>query len=424
MSSASSSVYQQSDLESLASRSSVCSSSTTTLDDTIFTRTYNAALNIPHIHCSGKPHGEHTTNSLHSRPITTTFDQAYDLFAQTSHMGILDPEYKVFTSQKGHGSLVYKIQARTVVVTGDPMCSEESRKPLLNELRHFRWAHGLVLAFVAVSESFAKYAQQQGWVTMGFGHEKVINPLTNKILRGQTGKRMLSQNKQLFDPKRGGVSMHLYIPSMDKPDFELQDRLQKLYDDWRYEKTLKQGAGSQTFVTVYDLFSYPESTIFLYTCDINGQIHGLAVLRRLNNRGYHQDPCIASQDAPRGITDLLIITALQLLKKAGINYLSLGFEPLHTVQETKSHSKLQSRLLEHGYNRTIKSVPVTGKSAFFNKFHPDESLSSNLFIYLLSKGIPIRGSIALMHFANINIRQLIAQPTLGNPHNEKQTSYS
>ncbi|KAG7408972.1 hypothetical protein Forpi1262_v017885 [Fusarium oxysporum f. sp. raphani] len=336
-------------------------------------------------------------------------------------MGIFDPAYKVFTSQNGYGSLIYKIQARTVVVAGDPLCSEECRKPLLNELRHFRWARGLTLAFVGISEDFVKYAQQQGWATMHFGHERALNPLTNKVLRNEASKRMVAQNKQLLDPKRGGISVHLYSPSMSKAECGLEDQLQKLYDDWRQQRNRKYGGRLQAFVTVYNLFSHPELTIFLYTSDCKSQLNGFATLRKLGTQtGYHIDPCIASQDAPRGITDLLIVTAMQLLKSSGIGYLSLGFEPLHKVEGINGQSKLQSRLWKRGYNHMIKSVPVTGKAAYFKKFYPDESLTSKLFICLPSKGIPLRESIALLQFANMNIRQLFTGASPTDQHGEKQ----
>ncbi|EWY80868.1 hypothetical protein FOYG_16785 [Fusarium oxysporum NRRL 32931] len=347
---------------------------------------------------------------LYDETMGAAFNRDYELYTRTSHMGILDPTYKIFTSQDGYGSLIYKIQDGTVIVTGDPLCSDQCREPLLNELRRFRWARGLSLAFVGVSEDFAMYAQNQGWMTMSFGHERVLNPLTNKVLRKVAGKRMLSQNKQLLDRKRGGISIHLYNPSMTEIDLDLEKKLQDLYDDWRSHKNRENEGASRAFVTVYDLFSYPQSTMFLYTTDSKCNVNGFAALRSLGTQpGYHIDPCIASQDAPRGITDLLIITAMQLLQSAGIGFLSLGFEPIDDLQEIKGQTNLQSRLWRRGYKHTIKSVPVVGKAAYFKKFHPDESLGSKLFICLPTKGIPLRSSIALLHFANMSVRQLFTQ---------------
>lgn len=323
-------------------------------------------------------------------------------------MGILDPAYKAFTSQRGLGSLLYKIQARTAVVAGDPLCTAKHRTPLLQEFAAFRHRHGLGIAFVGVSGDFALYAQQRGWTTLRFGHERVLNPLTNKVLKNQASKRMVSQNRMLLDPTRGGASLKIYCPSVMGVDTSLEAQLQQLYDDWRLDRNHRRGKDLQAFVTIYDLFSYPTSTMFLYTTDKNGSITGFATLRALGAQsGFHIDPFIASSTAPRGITDLLIVTAMQILKHADIGYLSLGFEPDCDIQVVHGQSKFKSWIWKQGYNRVIKSVPVTGKAAYFNKFYPDAALSSDLFICVPGRGIPILGSLALMQFANINVWQLL-----------------
>ncbi|KAF5638097.1 phosphatidylglycerol lysyltransferase [Fusarium sp. NRRL 52700] len=422
--SASSSTYQHSQTDiSIVSASTA--PSTVLPDEGIISRTFDAAKSLSHIKCPRQSQKDHQINSADNTSTKAAFKHDYQSYAQTSHMGILDPAYKVFVSNKGYGSLIYKLHARTIVVAGDPLCSEFHRKALFSELRRYRWAHGLSLAFVGISEEFAKYAHQQGWATMHFGHEAVLNPLTNKVLQKKAGKRIISQNKQLLDPKRGGITMNFYSPAVNEADPELERQLQALYDDWREDRNRKHGDGSQAFVTVYDLFSLPQATIFLYTSDRDGKINGLATLRELGaERGYHLDPCIASQDAPRGISDLLVVTAMEMLKASDVGYMSLGFEPLDEVHEVTGSSQLVSRLWKDGYNQMIQSVPVNGKATYFKKFCPDESLTSKLYICLPSKGIPLRRSIALLQFANLKPSQLFTQMHLGDRHKEKQTPQS
>ncbi|KAI8711501.1 LPG-synthase-C domain-containing protein [Fusarium sp. LHS14.1] len=393
------------------------SSTTQVYDETIVSRTYYAACDLLQSDSSPTSRDDHSINNA-----VTVFDEAYHLHARTAHMGILDPAYKVFTSQQGLGALLYKLQARTAVVAGEPLCTVEHRTPLLKEFAIFRKEQGLGIAFVGASQDFALYAQHQGWTTLCFGHERVINPLTNKVLRHQASKRMVSQNRMLLDPKRGGTSLKIYCPSVTGVDASLEYRLQQLYDDWRLERNNKCRKDLQAFVTVYDLFSYPASTLFLYTTDKDGSITGLTTLRALGaQNGFHIDPFIASSTAPRGITDLLIVTSMQILKHAEIGYLSLGFEPASDIQEVHGQTKFESWVWKQGYNRVIKSVPVTGKAAYFNKFYPDDSLSSDLFICVPGRGISIRGSLALMQFANMNVWQLL---THKRKHKEPQTTSS
>ncbi|KAM0431349.1 hypothetical protein ACHAPT_005325 [Fusarium lateritium] len=395
------------------------SSTTQAPDEDIISRTYYAACDFLHVN-----HDPSSTEDTSTGNVPTAFDQAYQLHARTAHMGILDPAYKVFTSHNGLGAILYKLQARTAVVAGDPLCTTEHRIFLLKEFTAFRKSHGLGIAFVGASEDFAQHAQQQGWTTLRFGHERVINPLTNKVLRNQASKRMLGQNRMLLDPKRGSMSVRMYCPSVTGVDSSLETKLQKLYDDWRLERNHKCGRGLQAFVTIYDLFSYPSSTMFLYTTDKDGIITGFATLRALGaQNGFHIDPFIASSIAPRGITDLLIVTAMQLLKHAEIGYLSLGFEPASDLQEVHGQTKFESWVWKQGYSRVIKSVPVTGKTAYYNKFYPDESLSSDLFICVPGRGIPVRESLALMQFANMNAWRLLTQRSSNKvKHKEAQAT--
>ncbi|KAG6037116.1 hypothetical protein E4U41_005308, partial [Claviceps citrina] len=92
-------------------------------------------------------------------------DETYDRHSRTFHMVLLDPSYRVFVSRHGHGSLLYKIARRTLVVVGDPMCSPASMRLVLDDLRQFRHARGLRLAFMGVSDSFLDFARGQGWTT-------------------------------------------------------------------------------------------------------------------------------------------------------------------------------------------------------------------------------------------------------------------
>ncbi|KAH6900816.1 hypothetical protein B0T10DRAFT_37728 [Thelonectria olida] len=332
------------------------------------------------------------------------FYDAYQQHSRTAHMGILDPSYQVFTSQHGHGAIVYKVKNRTLIVTGDPLCAPEQFSPLLEELRQYRAEKGLKIAFMGVSETFAKYVRDLGWATFRFGRERIVNPISNPVLRKGAGKRMLSQTRQLLDPKRGGLTIHLYSPSSTSRELALEVELQRLYDCWREERNCKHGTSSQAFVTVYDLFSHPDKTCFLYTKDRNGCANGLATLRSLGaNGGFHLDPCIASSSAPRGVSDLLVIAAMKLLSRTGIDYLSLGYEPFSDLQEIRGQSGIQAWLTQKGYRRVMQAVPVDGKAAYFNKFRPDDSKSSDLYIAIPSGLFQVQQSTALMHIANLKM---------------------
>lgn len=328
-------------------------------------------------------------------------------FGRVSHMGILDPSYTFFINQERSAALYYKVKNNVAVVGGDPLCEHELFPHLLKDFAVYRKARKYGIAFLGASDDFAKYAKEQKWVTMKFGIERVLNPLTNPILLetgGRTGKRMMSSNKQLLDHKKCGLSVEVYSPSVAKrPD--LQEQLVGVYDAWRDHRN--QSGTPQAYITVYDPFALPDLMTYIYTKDRDGKPNGFAALRKLGaNNGFHIDPCIAAPGTPKGITDLLVFSAMALLNKAGISYLSFGFEPLDDLGEITGMPNLIAKITRVVHREMFQGLRVGGKKEYHAKFKPDESQESGLYL-VFPDGIPgVRHMTAIVHHANISVRKL------------------
>ncbi|KAK2616753.1 hypothetical protein QQS21_000365 [Conoideocrella luteorostrata] len=336
-------------------------------------------------------------------------DDSYDQFSRTFHMVLLDPNYDIFTSPKRLGSIIYKIAQRTLIVVGDPLCSNDNLQAILEELRQFRRARRLKLAFMGVSESFLDFATKKGWSSFKFGCERVINPLNNEVLNKKSGKRMLGQNRQLLDPKRGGLKIGIYVPSATGINRQLERSLEQLYTNWCGTKHDRGMRNTQAFITAYDIFSQRTKTAFLYTTDAHGDICGMAMLRQLGvEAGFHVDPCIASADAPKGTTDLLMVTAMQILRRAEISYLSLGVEPCMALKEESKQLGMSDRLANAAYRKVTNYDKVVGKKTYNDKFHPDPSLQSNLYVVFPKAVFPLQEALAIMKVAHIRLKHIFA----------------
>ena len=325
---------------------------------------------------------------------------------------MLDPSYTFFVNQARTAALYYKVKNKVAVIGGDPLCGPELFPGLLEEFTVFRKTHKYGIAFLGASEALAKYAKEQNWVTMHFGIERVVNPLTNPILLengrgGRTSKRMVTTNRQLLDPKKGGLLVEVYCPSVAKRP-ALQEQLVGVYKAWREQRN--QSGEPQAYITVYDLFALPDLMTYIYTTDRrDGRPNGFAALRKLGaNNGFHIDPCIAAPGAPKGITDLLVFSAMALLHKAGISYLSFGFEPLDHLGETTGMPKSVARLTRIVHNEIFRGLRVGRKKEYHLKFRPDNELESRLFL-VFPDGTPgLRHMAAIVHHANISVRRLVA----------------
>ncbi|KAH7129756.1 hypothetical protein B0J13DRAFT_529830 [Dactylonectria estremocensis] len=327
-------------------------------------------------------------------------------YGQVSHMGILDRSYRLWLNRGGDGALYFMARNRVAVVGGDPLCPPERYSAVLDEFREYRRRHMLGISFLGTSEQFAKYAQERSWATLHFGEERVLNPLTSPVLFETAGRRIIQQSRRLLNKLK--VTIEVYNPAVSGTDMVLQDQLTDIYDTWRETRNRQREGRQQAFITVYDIFAMPSLMIYLYTRGPDGRPNGLAALRRLGGPGgFHIDPCIASPDAPRGVSDLLLFAAMALLHRARISYLSLGYEPRSELGDITGVSPWLQHITRRTYAATFRAIPVDGKKAYHDRFHPDLALQSRLYI-VLPDGLPcLRPSAAVMHVANIRIRLLI-----------------
>jgi hypothetical protein len=326
-------------------------------------------------------------------------------YGRVSHMGILDKSYSFFVNKARTAALYFKVHNKVAVVGGDPLCEPSQYSALLDEFAKYRREFGWKLAFMGASDVFVQYAKEKKWTTLQFGTERVLNPITNPVLLEQTGKRIVTQNKQLLNDSKGGITLGVYIPSQGE-DPELQRELVSIYDAWRDERN--RSATPQAFITVYDPFSLPQLMTYIYTRGPDGLPNGFAALRKIGaNQGYHIDPCIASPGAPKGISDLLIFSAMALLNQAGIDYLSFGFEPLDDLGAISGMPRPIEKLTRSIYRHMFQRLPIQGKKAYHDKFRPDENQGSGLHLIFPSSIPGPRHMAAMAHMANISIRKVV-----------------
>ncbi|KAJ9624346.1 hypothetical protein H2204_010902 [Knufia peltigerae] len=345
------------------------------------------------------------TFTLHDFAAISALGSLVEKFGRVSHMGVLDPSYSFFLSKDLQSALYYKVLNNIAVIGGDPLCSPNQYDNLLQEFRRLRKRRGWGVAFLGTTDNFLPYAEQKKWVTMRFGTERVLNPLDNPILQEKEGKRVITQNRQLLDPGRGGISVHVYVPSQGR-DEVLEQNLRHVYDSWRDVRN--QSSRPQAYMTVFDPFAIPPLMTYIYTTDRDGQCNGFAALRKIGaNKGYHIDPYCASPTAPKGITDLLVFSAMSLLRQAGIGYLSFGFEPATELGAITALSRPTTAVTRSCYRRAFRHLPIGGKHAYHNKFRPDPNLDSGLYI-IYPEGAPsIQHALATLHIANIKVRGIL-----------------
>jgi hypothetical protein len=328
-------------------------------------------------------------------------------YGQASHMGLLDPSYNVFVNGNRTGGLCFKVLNKVAIVMGDPMCEATQISSVLDEFNRYRRQKRWAISFLGAGEMLLRHvkARNKKWTVLQFGKERVLNPLTNEVIHETNGKRILTQNRQLLNPSKGGITFHIYSPSLET-DYELEIELCAIYDQWRMARN-KSGK-LQAFITEYDPFLMPNLMTYIYSRGQDGKVNGFAALRWIGGKnGYHVDPCIAAPGAPKGISDLLIFASMAWLRQIGVSYLSFGYEPSDSLAEVSGMPSALANLTRQIYRYTFQQLPIGGKKTYFDKFKPDEEQDSPLYLIFPSKIPEPRPVIAMAHVANISIRKLL-----------------
>lgn len=352
------------------------------------------------------------TFTLHDFAAISALSSLVERYSKVSHMGILDPTYCFFMTTDRQAALYYKVKNNIAVVGGDPLCEPNRYDGLLEEFRRLRKQRRWGIAFLGATDSFVSYASQHKWVTMRFGTERVLNPLNNAVLQEKEGRRIITQNKQLLDPQRGGISVHAYVPAQGR-DEALEGRLRQVYDLWREHRN--HSGKPQAYMTVFDPFAIPVLMTYIYTTDRNGLCNGFAALRKLGaNKGYHIDPYCALPTGPKGITDLLVFSAMSLLQHAGIGYLSFGFEPSSQLDDVTGLSRPKTSLTKTCYRHAFIHLGIGGKKLYHDKWRPDPTLESGLHIVYPDGAPSLQDALGTLHFANVEVRGILRREIFGS----------
>lgn len=325
-------------------------------------------------------------------------------YGSVSHMSVRDPSYSFWLNKTRTAAVHFKLLNKVAVLAGDPLCALSAMPSTLEEFERYCRKAGWKTSVIGASAALMEIAKLKKWPVMRFGTEVVINPMTNEVLLGTSGKRTVTQCRQLLDPAKGGLSLHVYVPQKGR-DPILEASLTKIYDDWRGDRNTNRDC--QAFITVFDMFALPNLMTFIYTRAGDGQINGFAALRMMANNGYHIDPFIQSAEAPRGTSDLLIFASLAFLHTLGVPYLGLGHEPVSEPDVLYNMPSLVISATRRIYRHIFGRLPVGGKETFNARWKPDEEQCAGLYLIFVGKKTPSpKHLLAMTHFANISLRSV------------------
>jgi lysyl-tRNA synthetase, class II len=210
----------------------------------------------------------------------------------------------------------YRIENGVLLLSGDPVGPDEALPELLADLQEFATARGLKLGAVGASERLCPMYSGLGLRTMYLGDEAIID-LRRFSLEGRPIRKVRQSVSRL---QKAGFSAEIQ-PVSALPVAtarEVEDVLERG----------REGAPERGFSMAMDALrgEHDDQTLVLLARDEEGAIRGVLQFVPCYGRlamslsFMRRDP-----DTPNGLTEFMVVQAVELLRERGIDEMSLNF---------------------------------------------------------------------------------------------------
>lgn len=294
---------------------------------------------------------------------------------------VLEGPCHIYKTNDIEGFIGYLPVCRCAVVYGDPICSNEEVEKLATAFHHFCEERKLSIVYISVSESFAKWAVTHTCkVLMEIGEEVILDPLCNPS-EGPGGRRLRYKINH-------ALNAGLIVEEYTEKNVELEKAIQGVCDSW-----LKSRQGPQIHLGEVDFFKHRTGKRWLYVRNQDGHVIGAALLSRIEmKKGWLLKYLIHVPNAPRGTSELLMISLLKILNEEGCRYLTYGMIVSENLKETRGLNTFSLFIAKLLFKIAKKIFNLSERKTYWQKFLPD---TEPRYLLFSKNGIGIRELYAL-----------------------------
>lgn len=294
--------------------------------------------------------------------------------------------YRFFESKCVPGAIVpYRPFGRVDVVLGEPLAPVEALPAVVEEFLADRVAAGrLVLGFLA-SEEFAHAAVAQGSSAVQLTAEPELDPATWEPTGG-SAKKLRQYVKRL---RKSGIDA-VALPSRTADVApELRRAADGLIRKWiakgvtRSAHLLEVDAWKLSEEKRYFAVFDPKSSETMWSLLIAHPVYGL--------EGWHLCHLVRDPDAPKGVAELAVMSALEVLGEEGVRYATFGPFAVPRVGEFLGVGRATQWIVRHAYDLAANFGGYARSVEFYRKvqsapwrpryviFHPGHVVLRNFF---------------------------------------------
>jgi lysyl-tRNA synthetase class 2 len=218
--------------------------------------------------------------------------------------------------EDGRAFLGYRVETGVLLVSGDPVGPEEAIPALLRELSLFAEARGLRIAALGAGERLLPLWKQLGLRALYLGDEAVVD--TSAFSLGGRAIRKVRQSVSRLE--KNGYTVGLQdLAELDEPQLEELERVSR---SWR------GGTPERGFAMSLDAIRQEEHGDSLVVVGRDGEGRARGFLHFAPSYGR---PAVSlslmrrDRETPNGLTEFLVVKAIELLRARGVEEASLNF---------------------------------------------------------------------------------------------------
>src|SRR5579875_2568048 len=271
----------------------------------------------------------------------------------------LRPDKHYFFNSSRTAFVGYRVEAGTMLLSGDPVGPPEALSELLLEVRRFAGSRGLKLAALGASQELLPLFTELGLHTLYLGDEAVVDTGAFSL----EGRPIRKVRQSVTRLTKAGYSSELC--TLAEIDQATLDQMQTVLEVGRI------GREERGFSMCMDGVGCPnqQDTLFVLARDGQGKLKGV----------LHFVPCygrsamslsIMRRDpgTPNGLMEFLVVAAIERMRERGIEEISLNFATVaRWIREPQNRWE---RALGRAASRLDRYFQVESLYRFNVKFQP------------------------------------------------------
>jgi lysyl-tRNA synthetase class 2 len=211
--------------------------------------------------------------------------------------------------------VAYRVESGVLLLAGDPVGAADAIPAVVRAVVRHAERHGLLLGAVGVAEHLLSLYRQAGLRSLYMGDEAIVE--TAKFsLEGRAIRKVRQSVSRL---EKAGYSIELR--GLDDLEHDELDELEHVAEVWR------EGAPERGFSMAMDaLNGEHEDSLVVVARDETGAARGfLHFVPSYGRPAMSLSFMRRDKSAPNGLTEFLVVRAIELLRERGVEEMSLNF---------------------------------------------------------------------------------------------------